>query len=314
MRCTKRQVPIPSGRHPRSRTQEITGKGGSGLAKSPKGGAPGEAERRNAYVSNALVRGLNILRLFGPEHATLSLADVARLLGETRASCFRYLYTLQHLGYLEQDAKTKRFQLTPKVMELGFAYLNSQPLIDVARPEMERLRDLSQASCHLGVLDGTAVVYIARVPAHGVTSIHIAVGARLPVYATAMGKVLLAHQPAERVESLLAALPSITRFTETTVRDVEALRKELESVRERGFAFSDGEYEAEVRSVAVPIFNGEGVAEAAINLAGSKTAFTLARLHEVLPEMFRAGERLSRFKGYFGRYQISEMSSAKESV
>jgi len=287
-----------------------------GVARTKRAATEGGAGegKHQAYVSNALVKGLNILRLFGPQHPTLALADVARLLGESRASCFRYLYTLEHLGYLEQDEKTKRFQLTPKVMELGFGYLNSQSLIDVARPEMERLRDLAQASCHLGVLEGSSVVYIARVAAYGVTSVHIAVGARLPVYATAMGKVLLAFQSAERREAILSTLTELQAFTETTLSDRPALQAELERIGRRGFAFSDGEYEAEVRSVAVPIFSAAGVAVAALNLAGSKTAFTMAKVDEVLPEMLRAGDRLSRFKGYLGRYALGEpIESVKES-
>ncbi|MFM1653160.1 IclR family transcriptional regulator [Brevibacillus sp. B_LB10_24] len=255
-------------------------------------------KENDRYSSNSLVRGLAILRLFHAGQPTMSLAEIASQLGVSRTSPFRLLFTLQSLGYLHQDENTKRYELTPKVLELGFAYLNSLQLPDIARPYLERLRDETGASTHIGVLDGREVVYVARVPARGVTTITVTVGSRLPAHATSLGKSLLAFQSEEQIKEMLidAELQPYTTQTKTMIND---LLQELEVIRKQGYSLSNGEFESGIRSIAAPIFDNAGDVIAAVNVAAPEAILPDEFLRVfALPAILEAAEQLSSFFGY----------------
>jgi IclR family pca regulon transcriptional regulator len=252
---------------------------------------------QNRYNSSSLARGLEILRLFRPDQPTLSLVEIANLLGVSRTTPFRLLFTLQTLGYLRQDEQTKRYELTPKVLELGFAYLNTLQLPELARPYLERLRDETGASAHLGILDGSEVVYVARVPARGVSTVSVTIGSRLPAHATALGKTLLAYQPEEQRKDrlLLSDLHSFTNETKSMIND---LLKELGAIRQQGYAISNGEFESGVRSVAAPIFDSTGNVIAAVNVAAPAAIFPDDFWGNfVLPAVLETADQLSRVYG-----------------
>src|SRR3954464_6219923 len=154
---------------------------------------PTHTPARSADHVQSLERGLSVIRAFDAEHRELGLSEVARATGLTRAAARRFLLTLVELGYMRLDAG--RFSLRPRVLELGFAYLSSISLPDVAHPHMEALVATLNESSSISVLDDTDVVYVARVPPRRIMSITLAVGARLPAYATSMGRVLLAALP-----------------------------------------------------------------------------------------------------------------------
>lgn len=253
---------------------------------------------QDRYNSSSLVRGLEILRLFRPEQPTLSLVEIANQLGVSRTTPFRLLFTLQHLGYLKQNENTKRYELTPKVLELGFAYLNTLQITDVAKPYLERLRNETGGSAHVGILDDTSVVYVACESARGVTRFSVAVGSRLPAHATAIGKTLLAFQPKDKWQELLL-ISDLHSYTKDTKTMITALLKELEVVRNQGFSISSGEFEAGVRSVAAPIFSENGELVAAISVAAPESVLPedyVAR--SVLPAILEAADELSAFYGY----------------
>jgi DNA-binding IclR family transcriptional regulator len=147
-------------------------------------------ERESADFVASLARGLAVVRAFGPDAHAMTLTQVAARTKLTRAAARRFLLTLQALGYAESDGK--HFRLTAKVLDLGYAYLSSMDLWDVAQPHMERLVAEVQESCSCSVLDGTDIVYVLRVPTKRIMSVALSVGTRLPAYATSMGRVLLA--------------------------------------------------------------------------------------------------------------------------
>ncbi len=254
-------------------------------------------EEKERYSANSLVRGLEILKLFSEERPTLSLVEIAKELDVSRTVPFRLLYTLQTLGYLYQDEHTKRYNLTPKVLELGFAYLSTLKLPEIAQPYLEKLRDETGASCHLSILDGHEVVYVGSAAARGVSAVNVNIGLRLPAHAVANGKVQLAYQPQERLNQVLYG-SNLTPFTERTKTDFVDFQQELATIREQGYAITKGELHHGIQSVAAPIINRSGQVIAAINLVATDTILHNEFIEKAaLPKVLEVSEILSGFMG-----------------
>ena len=256
----------------------------------PEPALVGPAERAGAFVQS-LERGLLVIRALNASEPQ-ALSAVARATGLSRAAARRFLLTLEQLGYVRQTGG--RFALTPRVLELGYAYLSSLTLPEVAQPHLERLVGQVQESSSVSVLDGDDVVYVARVPTRRIMSVTISVGTRFPAYATSMGRVLLAGLADEEVDATLARA-DLRRLTARTVTSVEALREEIERVRRSGYAIVDEELEVGLRSIAAPIRDGAGTVTAAVNLSAQASRTTVAdmkrRLLPALRETARAIER-----------------------
>ena len=211
----------------------------------------------------SLERGLAVLRAFDGDAPVQTLSDVARRAAITRAAARRFLLTLAELGYVRVDGRL--FSLTPKVLELGYAYLSALTLPEVAGPHLEALSARVHESASMSVLDGADVVYVARVATSRLMTAAITIGTRLPAYATAMGRVLLAARPpAERAR--LLARPAAA-LTDRTVTDAATLARTLDEVAAAGWALVDEELELGVRSIAVPVRDAGGVVVAAANVA-----------------------------------------------
>jgi IclR family transcriptional regulator, pca regulon regulatory protein len=216
-----------------------------------------------------------VIRAFDAEHRDLTLSEVARATGLTRAAARRFLLTLVELGYVHVDGG--RFSLRPRVLELGFAYLSSLSLPEVAQPHMEELVAAVDESSSISVLDDTDIVYVARVPTRRIMSITLAVGTRLPAYATSMGRVLLAGLPDAALEERLARI-DVRPLTKRTVKDRDALRRAIEVVRRQGYAVVDQELEEGLRSGAVPIRDASGAVAAALNVSVHASRTTMQEL------------------------------------
>ena len=225
--------------------------------------APGAPRAGDAFVQS-FARGLAVLRSFGADAPAQTLSGAAERSGLTRAGARRILLTLQQLGYVEADGRL--FRLTPRVMELGFAYLSSQPLWHLAQPVMEELVQDIHESSSAAVLDGDDIVYVLRVPAQKIMAISLGSGSRLPAYCTAMGRVLLAGLPEPAARARLARVPLLAR-TARTVTDVDVLMALLGDVRRDGHALVHGELEDGLVSMAAPILNRAGRVVAAINVS-----------------------------------------------
>src|SRR5689334_11187045 len=223
-----------------------------------------EERPRSSDFVQSLERGLAVIRAFDAEHRELALSDVARATGLTRAAARRFLLTLVKLGYV--NLSDGRFSLRPRVLELGYAYLSSLTLPEVAQPHMEALVAEVNESSSISVLDDLDVVYVVRVPTRRIMSITLAVGTRLPAYATSMGRVLLAALPRNELDERLARL-KLRPLTQRTVTSKAALRRALDTVRRQGYAAVDQELEDGLRSLAVPIHDGAGMATAALNVS-----------------------------------------------
>jgi len=254
------------------------------------------SESRDAAASadfvQSLARGLAVIRAFDADHAELSLSDAARRAGIPRAAAGRFLRTLETLGYVRSDGRL--FALTPRVLELGFSYLSALSLPEIVQPHLEALSREVGESVSSAVLDGSDIVYIARVPTRRIMSVRITIGTRFPAYATSMGRVLLAALPDAAARAAVeASRPD--HLTARTLTDVDELRAELDRVREQGWALVDGELEPGLRSIAAPVHGRGGQVVAAVNVSTSATRDTVEHLTLAhLPRLLAATAAIDR--------------------
>ena len=240
----------------------------------------------------SLERGLSVIRAFDAEHSRLTLSEVATATGLSRAAARRFLHTLVHLGYMRTAGG--RFELRPKILELGYAYLSSLTLPEVAMPHLEELVEEVHESSSVSELDGSDVVYIARVPTKRIMTVTISVGTRFPAYATSMGRVLLAAQPEPWLDAYLAGA-SLHHLTGHTITTANGLRQELRKIRARGWALIDQELEEGLRSLAAPIRDSDGAVIAAVNVATHAGRRSLDSIvADLLSPLLATAERIER--------------------
>jgi IclR family pca regulon transcriptional regulator len=246
---------------------------------------------RDADFVQSLERGLAVICAFDRDHAELTLSEVAASTGVTRATARRFLLTLERLGYVRSDGRF--FSLTPRVLELGYAYLSSLSLPEVAEPHLEALVAEVNESSSVSVLDGPDVVYVARVPVSRIMTVAISVGTRFPAYATSMGRVLLAGLEPAELDAYFDSV-QLSRLTTRTVASVAGLRTELTKVRTQGYAIVDQELEEGLRSVAAPIRDRSGRVVAAINVSthAARSSLELVR-RTLVPPLLAAAARIS---------------------
>jgi IclR family pca regulon transcriptional regulator len=246
---------------------------------------------RDADFVQSLERGLAVIRAFDATHPELTLSEVAAATGVTRAAARRFLLTLTRLGYVRSDGRF--FSLTPRLLELGYAYLSSLSLPEVAEPHLEALVAEVNESSSVSVLDLPDVVYVARVPTTRIMTVSISVGTRFPAHATSMGRVLLAGLPDEELSYYLASV-TLEQLTSRTVSSVDALRTELARVRAQGWALVDQELEEGLRAVAAPIRDRAGRTIAAVNVSShaSRTSLEVMR-RKLVPPLLAAAARIA---------------------
>src|SRR5213592_1682348 len=211
----------------------------------------------------SLERGLSVIIAFSRDAPALTLTEIAERTGLTRAAARRFLITLKDLDYVESDGRL--FSLRPRVLQLGYSYLSSLPVWEVARPHLEALADQVRETTSASVLDGTDIVFVARVETKRIMSMTLGVGSRLPAWATAMGRVLLADLPPAQLDEYFDRVRLIP-LSERTVTDRQELLKIIDEARTRGWTLVDQEVEEGVRSLAVPIRSPGGKAEAALTV------------------------------------------------
>lgn len=248
--------------------------------------APGDS-----YVQS-FARGLQVIRSFSASAPRQTLSEVAAASGLTRAGARRILLTLQTLGYVETDGKL--FSLTPRILDLGFAYLSSMPIWNRAEPVMENLVQQVQESCSAAVLDATDIVYVIRVPTHKIMRISLGVGSRLPAYCTSLGRLLLAGLPDEEVRARLEA-SAPEALTRHTVTDIDALAAKVAQARRQGWCLVNQELEEGLTSIAAPIVDRAGRTIAALNISGQSNRTSAKVMQEtMLPPLRAAAAEISR--------------------
>ncbi len=245
---------------------------------------------RDSDFVQSLDRGLAVIRAFGPDRERLSLSEVARATGLTRAAARRFLLTLVRLGYVRSDGR--EFSLRPRVLELGYAYLSGLAMPEIAAPHLEELVAKLRESSSISVLDGHHIIYVARVPTKRIMTVAISVGTRFPAYATSMGRVLLGAMNDAELDRYLAEA-TFESFTDRTVTDRDQLRQIVRDVAEQGFSIVDQELEEGLRAIAAPIRgSGDGVI-AAINISAHASRVSLAAMRaDLLPALRQTAHQI----------------------
>lgn len=242
------------------------------------------------YVAS-LARGLEVICAFTRDKPTMTLSDVAKATGMSRATARRLLLTLVREGYAEK--RERDFSLRPKVLQLGYSALASVGILDVVQPVMNALSQRTQESIYTAVLTGDDVTYLARSTPDRVISVSINIGNRLPAYAVSTGRVLLAGESDAALERYFARL-TLEKHTTNTVRTIKQLRAVIEETRELGYSLVDEELEVGVRSLSVPIYDAAGHVIAALNACCPSMRFNVEDMREKLvPELRAAAQSIN---------------------
>jgi len=266
------------------------------VAQSPVVGSFASQQARSDFV-RALAKGLAVIEAFDARSPSMTLSDVAKKTGLSRGTARRLLLTLVELGYAGFDGK--RFSLQPRALNLGFAYLHSRSLWQLGQPYMVELVERVHESCSIAVLDGSEIVYVARVPtAARIMSINLGIGTRLPAFATSMGRVLLAGLAPEEVKRLLEQASPLPKYTPKTISEPAALLREIDLVRKQGWALVDQELETGLRSIAAPIVDSSARVAAALNIGTHASRWPIQKLtQEVLPLLKQTAASISGLMG-----------------
>lgn len=240
----------------------------------------------------ALASGLEVVMAFDETHTRMTLSEVAERTGMNRAKARRFLLTLHALGYVRKQQRY--FELTPKVLQLGYSYLASNNYRGVIQQYLEEITRECGESSSLGVLDGDDVIYLARSAApHRLMAITLSVGTRLPAAYTSMGRVLLAQLPERELDSYLSQL-TLTRHTDKTITDPALLKAAIQQAREQGYAITDQELDSGLRSIAVPVFDTHDKLIGAINISTNATRVEMSTLLDTYRPLLMEKARLIR--------------------
>jgi IclR family KDG regulon transcriptional repressor len=247
---------------------------------------------KREYHSSTIQRALDILNLF-KEHKRLSFTDIQEYVGFNKSTLFRVLSTLCDNRYLRRDAQG-RYELGLNIFILGRRISGEHQLRNISLPHMKRCSEEMDLTCHLGILDGLRVVIIEKTaPQRNVVMVS-RIGGSVPAHCTGQGKTLLAYSPRETVERIVRT-NGLERYTPHTITTEDGLFKELQNIRERGYAIDNSEHEKNIHCVAVPILNESGEIEAALSVTGlvfdfqdeetiEKTAGVLKALRDKISE------------------------------
>ena len=257
------------------------------MATSPETHAATDPGR--SYVES-LARGLAVMRAFREQNDRLTLSDVSRITGLSRAAVRRSLLTLEALGYAESSGRY--FSLSPQVLTLAQAYLSSSPVPRVAQSFLEKVSERLGESCSLSILHHDEVIYIARSAKKRIGSLHRDVGTHLPAHCTSMGRVLLAALSDRELDAFLGHA-KLESYTRNTITDADELRAAIDKVRRSNYCLVDEELEIDLRTLAIPIQNAPGRVIAAMNI-GARASLTSRKqmLDDFLPVMREAAANM----------------------
>jgi IclR family pca regulon transcriptional regulator len=242
---------------------------------------------------SGLANGLRTIEAFSSNRQLMTVADVARQTGLTRAATRRYLLTLTAAGYAEFDGK--RFQLTSRVLRLGHAYISSVALPQIAQPIVEELGHKTEESIAFSVLEGSESLTIATSAPRRIVGIFTRVGTHLPALSTSTGRVVLAGKPDEVIAHMLETV-TINKLTDKTKMTPAQIWDEIHRIRKLGYGLNDEEIEVGLRVIAVPVRNSSGTIVAALCVSTHSGRYKIDQLKiKFLDDLLRASARLQQF-------------------
>ena len=252
-----------------------------------------ELSTSDKYLVPALQRGMQLLGQFSRDERQLTGADLSRRLDLPRASVFRLLQTLEQMGFVERVGDSASYKLGIAVLRLGFEYLASMELTEHGRPIIEDLCASTGLSAHLVVRDGREAVFVAKSAGRSLMFNSIQVGARLPAHATVLGRVLLADLSLEDLRYLYAGV-ALTAFTPQTPTTLAALKQLVDADAQRGYAVSQGGFEAGISTIAAPVFDDHHTVAAAVSVTVPAQRIDAHALDDLVAQVRQAALRLSQ--------------------
>jgi IclR family transcriptional regulator, KDG regulon repressor len=254
------------------------------------------AQARRTYNITALQRGLRLLSLFATTEKGLSASEIAKLSALPASTVHRFLANLESAGFLNCDANGA-YQLGIACVSLGQAARGQLDIRRVSLPYLQELNRRTRETVHLTVRHALSAVYVEKLDSPEPLRIHSRIGASVPLYCTAVGKVLLAHMPETELEKILDQL-EIKRLTANTVGNLQELQTQLQRVRKNGYACDLEEHEAHIRCIAAPIWDHAGSVNASLSVTGPAVRLSNARLRQIAPLILEIGRKISRELGY----------------
>ena len=223
------------------------------------------SDNNNPLFNQSLEKGLAVLRGFGAARRTMTLADIALVAGISKSSAQRMVHTLEELGYVRKHPQSRRFQLTPKVMEIGYNYLAADILVDVANPYLAELNQITGETVNLTEPDGLDMVYVSRFVAPKFIPIHMPIGSRIPMYCTGGGRAYLSGLADDEIRGVLQD-SQLIELTRHTITDADAIFERVQISRKQGYATNKEEMFLGDMTIAAPIFNSNGLPVAAVHV------------------------------------------------
>ncbi len=253
---------------------------------------------KSNYEIRAVQRALSLLQSFGYEERELGISELARRLDLNKSTVYRLLTNLQKVKFVEQDPQTGKYRLGIGLFEMGSRVLHHMDLHRVSRPYLEELSRVTRQTVHLVVPDGREAVYVEKVEHHGgFLPQYSRLGKRAPLHCTAVGKVLLAGLNDSEVERFIRE-KGLRSYTRRTITSPGALMKEIQAVRDRGYAVDNEEIQDGLMCVAAPVFNYNGETAAAVSISGMAIHFTSETLPGYIEWVKDAARRISTELGY----------------
>ena len=243
--------------------------------------------RDSGLFVQSLEKGLAVLKAFDAQHRDMSLPELALAAGVSKSAAQRFAHTLETLGYLRRNPRTRRLSLAPRTLDVGFAYLQSHWLIDHANPFLLELNRTCHETVNLSEPDGTSMVFVARFTSHRHMPIHMPVGRRLPMFCTASGRAYLSAIDRTAARELLRTSDR-QRYTPNTIVDLGKLEALLDEAREVGYAWANEEYYRGDLNFAIAVRDARGTALAAVNVSLPTSRWTIeAGREQIVPHLLQ---------------------------
>jgi IclR family KDG regulon transcriptional repressor len=255
----------------------------------------------NPYLINSVLRAAKILEAFTLEHPTYTNSQLSKKLDLNKSAVTRLLYSLEEAGFLRKEKKTGEYSLTSRLFRIGSVYINQISFRTEAKPLLTDLASLFKETVHLAVLNDFEIFYLDKVESSQSIGMMSRVGSKSPSYCTGVGKVMLAHLDEKELKTFFHTI-ELRRYTPNTITDPDELRLHLRRIRDQGYAIDDSEHEADVKCVAAPLHNEDGIVIAAISVSAPRFRMTRERTEsEVIPAVKSTASRISNRLGYLGR-------------
>ena len=251
------------------------------------------APEKSAMFVHSVAKAFAVLRAFDSGQRTMSLGEIAASVGISKSAAQRFTHTLGTLGYIRKDPSSRRWMLTPKNLDIGSAYLATDPLLETANPHLVELNHACGESVNLSEPDGQDMVFMARFTSHSRSYVQMPFGMRIPMFCTASGRAYLSTLPAAEAESIIAA-SSLHPFTAATETSAEAVLSMVSRARERGFATASEEFYLGDLNIAAPLVGPDGKGIGAINISGPTVRWNIPKMEaELAPLLMQAARNIS---------------------